>query len=141
VGVDGRRRWGAGARGLADEELGMVGGGLTSGEQLRGLGGRRQLSITTAKVEPFVGLISKVQKFFDMLRGSKEPLHEHMIVSILTFMTRLMTIKSRFTFSNKCYKELLCLFSDFLPNNHKMLKVMYQSKQIVVCSRYGARED
>jgi hypothetical protein len=85
--------------------------------------------------------IPKVQKFFDMLRGSKEPLHEHMIVSVLTFMTRLMTIKSRFTFSNKCYKELLCLFSDFLPNNHKMLKVMYQSKQIVVCSQYGARED
>jgi hypothetical protein len=38
----------------------MVGGGLTSGEQLRGLGGRRQLSITTGKVEPFVGLISFV---------------------------------------------------------------------------------
>jgi hypothetical protein len=36
-----------------------------------------------------------------------------------------MAIKSKFTFSNKCYKELLSLISDVLLNNHKMLKDMY----------------
>jgi hypothetical protein len=54
-------------------------------------------------------------------------MHEHTIVSVLIFVTRLTTIKSKFAFSNKYYKELLSLISDVLPNNHKMLKDMYQS--------------
>jgi hypothetical protein len=70
---------------------------------------------------------SEVQKFFfDMLRASEEPLHEHTTLSITTFVTCLTTIKSKFAFSNKYYKELLSLMSDVLPNNHKMLKDMYQ---------------
>jgi hypothetical protein len=77
----------------------------------------------------------EVQKFFDMLRASEEPLHEHMTVSTLTFVTHLMTIKTKFAFSNKCYKKLLRLINDVLPNNHKMLKDII--KKIVVCSRYG----
>jgi hypothetical protein len=59
-----------------------------------------------------------------MLRGLEEPLHEHTTVSIIAFVTRLMAIKSKFTFSNKCYKELLSLISDVLPNNRKMSKDM-----------------
>jgi hypothetical protein len=68
----------------------------------------------------------EVQKFFDILRASEETLHEHMIVSILDFVTRLTSIKSKFAFSNKCYKELLSLFSNVLHSNHNMLKDMYQ---------------
>jgi hypothetical protein len=71
----------------------------------------------------------KVQKFFDMLRASEEPLHEHTTVSVLAFMTCIMSIKSKFTFSNKCYKELLSLISNVLPSNHKMPKDMHQSKK------------
>jgi hypothetical protein len=73
----------------------------------------------------------EVQKVFDMLRASEELLHEHTTVSILTFVTRLMTIKSNFAFSNKCYNELLSLFIDLLPSNHKMSKDMYQSKKLL----------
>jgi hypothetical protein len=73
----------------------------------------------------------EVQKFFDMFRASEESLHEHTTVSVLAFMTCLTTIKSKFTFSNKCYKELLNLFSDVLPSNHKMLKDMYQSTKLL----------
>jgi hypothetical protein len=73
----------------------------------------------------------KVQKFFDMLRASEEPLHEHMTVSIPAFVTRITSIKSKFAFSNKCYKELLSLFSDVFPSNHKILKDMYQSKKLL----------
>jgi hypothetical protein len=69
--------------------------------------------------------IPEVQKFFDILRASKESLHEYMTVSILDFVTRLMAIKSKFAFSNNCYKELLNLISDVLPNNHRMPKDMY----------------
>jgi hypothetical protein len=73
----------------------------------------------------------EVQKFFDMLRASEESLHEHMIVSVISFMTRLTIIKSKFAFSNKCYKELLSLISDVLPSNHKMSKDIYQSKKLL----------
>jgi hypothetical protein len=73
----------------------------------------------------------EVQKFFDMLRASEESLHEHTTISILAFMTRLTPIKSKFTLSNKCYKKLLSLINDVLPNNHKMPKDMYQPKNLL----------
>jgi hypothetical protein len=73
----------------------------------------------------------EVQIFFDMLKTSKEPLHEHMTISVLAFVTHITSIKSKFAFSNKCYKELLRLFSDILPSNHKMPKDMYQSKKLL----------
>jgi hypothetical protein len=76
----------------------------------------------------------EVQKLFDMLRASEEPLHEHMTVIVLTFMTHLTGIKSKFAFSKKCYKELLSLINDVLPSNHKMSKDMYQSKNCCLLS-------
>jgi hypothetical protein len=44
----------------------------------------------------------EVQKYFDVLRASEESLHEHMIVSVIAFVTRLTTIKSKLAFSNNC---------------------------------------
>jgi hypothetical protein len=81
----------------------------------------------------------EVEKFFDMLIALEEPLHEHTIVSILAFMTRLMTFKSKFVFSNKCYKELLSLISDVLPNNNKMPKDMYQLKNCCLLSVWSMK--
>jgi hypothetical protein len=43
-----------------------------------------------------------------------------------------MAIKSKFAFSNNCYKELLNLISDVLPENHNMPKDMYQSKKLLL---------
>jgi hypothetical protein len=54
---------------------------------------------------PEDSLTSEVQKNFDILRDLEESLHEHMTVSVITFVTRLMAIKSNFTFSNNRYKE------------------------------------
>jgi hypothetical protein len=79
----------------------------------------------------------EVQKFFDILRASEEPLHEHMTVSVLAFVTHLIAIKSKFTFSNNCYKELLNLISDVFPTNHKMLKRHVPVKKFAFCSGYG----
>jgi hypothetical protein len=77
----------------------------------------------------------EVQKFFELLKAAEEPLHEHTKVTVLVFVTRLMAIKSKFAFSNNCYKELLNLISDVLLENHKMPKDMYQSKKLL--SRLG----
>jgi hypothetical protein len=68
----------------------------------------------------------EVQKFFDILRASEELLHEHMTVSVIGFITRLIVIKSKFSFLNNGYKELLNLINNVLSNNHKMSKNMYQ---------------
>jgi hypothetical protein len=81
----------------------------------------------------------EVQKFFNMLRALEESLYEHMIVSALAFVTHLTSIKSKFAFSNKCYKELLSLFSDVLPSNHKMPKDMYQSKNCYLLLVWSTR--
>jgi hypothetical protein len=81
------------------------------------------------ETNPEVPPTLEVQKFFNILRASKELLYEHRIVSILTFITHLMAIKSKFAFSSNCYKELFNLISDIHPNNHKLSKEMYQSKK------------
>jgi hypothetical protein len=73
----------------------------------------------------------EVQKFFELLKASEEPLHGHTDVTILEFVTRLMSIKSKFAFSINCYKDLEDLLSEVLPTGHKMPKDMYQSKKLL----------
>jgi hypothetical protein len=41
----------------------------------------------------------EVSRIFKLLKDSEEPLHEHIDVSILAFVTRLMAIKSKYFFS------------------------------------------
>jgi hypothetical protein len=76
-----------------------------------------------------------VQEFFELLKAVEESLQEHTKVNILVFVTRLMAIKSKFAFSNNCYRELLNLISAVLLENHKMPKDIYQSKKLL--SRLG----
>ena len=74
---------------------------------------------------------SDVDRFFNLLKACEEPLHEHTEVSVLSFVTRLMAIKSNFFFSNNCYNELLKLIADVLSKPHKLPKDMYYSKVLV----------
>jgi hypothetical protein len=46
-------------------------------------------------------------KFFNIFRALEELLHEYTTVSVIAFITHFMVIKSKFTFSNNYYKELL----------------------------------
>jgi hypothetical protein len=73
----------------------------------------------------------EVKEFFRLLKASEELLHGHMRVIVLTFVTWLMALKSRFFFSKNCYNELLKLFGDVLPNPSKLPKDMYHSKKFV----------
>jgi hypothetical protein len=74
---------------------------------------------------------TEVEAFFKLLKASKEPLHEHTEVTLLTFITRLVVIKSKYFFSNNCYNNVLKLTSDILLKSHKVSKEMYQSKKIM----------
>jgi hypothetical protein len=66
-----------------------------------------------------------VETFFKLLKASEEPLHEHIEVTLLAFMTRLMTVKSKYFFSNNYYNDIIKLISDILPKPHKVPKDMY----------------
>jgi hypothetical protein len=70
----------------------------------------------------------EVLRFFKLLEDSKELLHEHTDVSILSFVTRLMAIKSKYFFSNNYYNEIMKLFRDVLPKPNKLPKYMYHSR-------------
>jgi hypothetical protein len=51
-------------------------------------------------------------------------------VTLLAFITRLMTIKFEYFFSNNCYNDLMKLISDILLKPHKVPKDMYQLKKL-----------
>jgi hypothetical protein len=70
---------------------------------------------------------AEVEAFFKLLKASEEPLHEHIEVALLSFITRLMTMKSKYFFSNNCYNNLMKLIRDILLECHKVTKGMYQS--------------
>jgi hypothetical protein len=74
---------------------------------------------------------SEVEEFFRFLKALEESLHEHTKVTMLTFVTRLMTIKSKFFFSNNYYNEFLKLIGDVLSNPNKLRKDMYHSKKLI----------
>jgi hypothetical protein len=46
-------------------------------------------------------------------------------------VTHLMAFKSKYNFSNQCYKDIVKLIIDLLPANHNMLKDLYESMKIV----------
>jgi hypothetical protein len=77
----------------------------------------------------------EVQKFFEALKASEEPLHAHTKVNILAFVTRLMSIKSKYAFPNSCYNEIVKLFDDVFPQPHKMPLDMYHAKRL--CATLG----
>jgi hypothetical protein len=70
----------------------------------------------------------EVEAFFKLLKASKEPLHEHIEVTLFAFITRLVAIKSKYFFSNNCYNVLLNLINDILLKPHKVPKD-YKSKK------------
>lgn len=73
----------------------------------------------------------EVEELFKLLQDLEMPLHGHTTVTILQFVTRLMSIKSKFGCSAKCYKAILDLFSDVLPADHKVPKDIYRSKKLL----------
>jgi hypothetical protein len=52
-------------------------------------------------------------------------------VTVLQVVTHFMAFKSKYIFSNQCYKDIVKLIIDLIPVKHDMLKDLYQSKKIV----------
>jgi hypothetical protein len=75
--------------------------------------------------------IAKVEAFFKLLKALEDSLHEHIEVTLLDFITRIMDIKSKYFFSNNCYNNLVKLISDILSKPHKVPNDINQSKKMM----------
>jgi hypothetical protein len=74
---------------------------------------------------------SKVHNFYRLLAASEEKVHDGTNVTVLQVVTHLMTFKSKYNFSNKCYNDIVKLIIDLILAKHNMAKDLYQSKKIV----------
>jgi hypothetical protein len=73
-----------------------------------------------------------VQNFYRLIAAADEKVHDGTDVTVLQVVTRLMTMKSKYNFSNQCYNDMVKLIIDLILTKHNMLKDLYQSKKIVV---------
>jgi hypothetical protein len=72
-----------------------------------------------------------VQNFYRLLAASEEKVHNGTDVTVLQAVTHLMVFKSKYSFSNQCYNDIVKLIIDLIPAKHNMPKDLYQSKKIV----------
>jgi hypothetical protein len=63
--------------------------------------------------------------------ASEEKVYNGTNVTVLQAMTHLMGFKSKCSFLNQCYNDIVKLIIDLIPAKHNMLKDLYQSKKIV----------
>jgi hypothetical protein len=73
----------------------------------------------------------EMQNFYMLLTASEEKVHDDTDVTMLQAMTRLMAFKSKYSFSNQCYNDIMKLIIDLIPVKHNMSKDLYPSKKIV----------
>jgi hypothetical protein len=65
-----------------------------------------------------------VQNFYRLLATADEKVHNDIDVTVLQAVTRLMTMKSKYNFSNQCYNDMVKLIIDLIPTKHNMPKVI-----------------
>jgi hypothetical protein len=73
----------------------------------------------------------EMQNFYRFLTAADEKVHDGTDVTVLQVVTRLMAMKSKYSFSNQCYNDIVKLIIDLIPMKHNMTKDLYQSKKIV----------
>jgi hypothetical protein len=73
----------------------------------------------------------EVQNFYRLLTAADEKVHDGTDVTILQAVTHLMVMKSKYSFSNQCYNDIVKLIIDLIPTKHNMSKDLYQYKKIM----------
>jgi hypothetical protein len=72
-----------------------------------------------------------VQNFYKLLAASEEKVHDGTDVTVLQVVTCLMVLKSKYSFSNQCYNDIVKLIIALILAKHNMSKDLYQFKKIV----------
>jgi hypothetical protein len=60
----------------------------------------------------------EVQNSYRLLAVADEKVHDGTDVTILQVVTHLMAMKSKYNFSNHCYKNIVKLIIDLIPMKH-----------------------
>jgi hypothetical protein len=77
------------------------------------------------------GQSPEVQNFYRLLATANEKVHDGTDVTVLQAVTHLMAMKSKYSFSNQCYNDIIKLIIDLISTMHNMPKDLYQSKKMV----------
>jgi hypothetical protein len=66
-----------------------------------------------------------VKEFYKLLEALEAKVYEGTDVTVLQAVTRLMAMKSKYSFSNNCYNDIVKVIIDLIPSNHNMPKDLY----------------
>jgi hypothetical protein len=70
-----------------------------------------------------------VKEFYKLLEALEAKVHEGTDVTVLQAVTHLMAMKSKYSFSNNCYNDIVKLIIDLIPSNHNMPKDLYHCRR------------
>jgi hypothetical protein len=65
----------------------------------------------------------EVQNFYSLLAALEEKVHDGTDVTVLQVVTHLMGFKSKYSFSNQCYNDIVKLIIDLILAKHNMLRL------------------
>jgi hypothetical protein len=71
--------------------------------------------------------LPKVQNFYRLLAASEEKVHDGTDMIVLQAVTYPMEFKSKYSFLNECYNDIMKFVIDLIPAKHNMPKDLYQS--------------
>jgi hypothetical protein len=69
--------------------------------------------------------LPEVHNFYRLFVASNEKVHDGTKLTVLQVVTCLMGMKSKYNFSNRCYKDIVRLIIDLIPAKHNMPKDLY----------------
>jgi hypothetical protein len=85
---------------------------------------------------------TEVQNFSRLLVILEEKVHDGTDMTVLQDVTRLMTLKSKYNFSNQCYNDIIKLIIDLIPVKHNIYtERLILVQEDYVQSQYELRED
>jgi hypothetical protein len=82
----------------------------------------------------------EIQNFYMLLATSKEKVHDGINVTVLQAVTHFMALKSKYSFANQCYNDIMKFIIDLIPAKHNIPKDLYQSKKIMTSLRMNYKK-
>jgi hypothetical protein len=67
----------------------------------------------------------EVQNFYRLLSTLEEKVHDGTDMTVLQAVTCLMGFKSKYSFSNQCYNDIVKFVIDLIPAKHNILKDLF----------------
>jgi hypothetical protein len=83
--------------------------------------------------------LSKVHNFYSLLATSEEKVHDGTDMTVLQAVTHLLGFKSKYSFSNQCYNDIVKFVIDLIPVKHNMSKTYTSLRRLWSVSEWTMR--